>query len=178
MKKIIALFLCMFALCSCSSCEVAQSITHEDKSQQGSAQQVISPETNPEQTGVSTDPQQPESPSSDTNEETALVPAPTVNTTVYGLNGEVMFSANSEHYEGLTVLDALLETAKEKNIAAVYAGSKTTAYVTSINGLSEKQHGPMSGWIFTVNGESVMKSSGKLTLNPGDEVVWKYITES
>ena len=101
----------------------------------------------------------------------------TVSITVLGPDGILIYSVDAEHREGITVLDLLLETAKEKNIPAVYTGSKSAAYITSIGGYAEKQYGPSSGWIYTVNGESVMRPCGKYILNPNDKVEWKYITE-
>lgn len=101
----------------------------------------------------------------------------TVSIIVTGLKDNILFSASATYREGITVFDLLLETTKEKNIPVVFTGSKSSPYVTSICGISEKQHGPSSGWIYTVNGESVMTSCSKCTLNPGDIAEWKYITE-
>ena len=96
---------------------------------------------------------------------------------MFGLNGETIFTATAEYREGITVFDLLTETAKENNIPVVFSGSKSSPYVTSICGLSEKQHGPSSGWVYTVNGETIMLSSSKCELKPGDSAEWKYITE-
>lgn len=100
----------------------------------------------------------------------------TVSIIVLGLDGEAVFSASAEYREGITAFSLLTETAEEKNIPVVFSGSKSSPYVTSICGLKEKQHGPSSGWVYTVNGEMVMLSSGKCNLNPDDVVEWKYIT--
>lgn len=101
----------------------------------------------------------------------------TVTITVVGLEGKILLSEETEYYEGITILDALLNCAKENEITAVYSGGKSSAYVTSIAGLKEGQHGPASGWIYTLNGESVMVPCGKQVLSPGDSVEWTYITE-
>ena len=77
----------------------------------------------------------------------------------------------------MTAFDILFDIAKEKNIPVAFSGSKSSAYVKSIGGLAEKQHGGMSGWIYTLNGERIMTPSGKCILSPGDSVEWKYITE-
>ena len=97
--------------------------------------------------------------------------------TVYGLENEIIFSTETEMYVEMTALDILLDCAEEKNIPVAFTGSKSTAYVTSIGGLASGQHGDMSGWIYTLNGESIMTPCGKCILNPGDKVEWKYITE-
>lgn len=49
-------------------------------------------------------------------------------------------------------------------------------YVSAINGLAEKQHGPTSGWMYTVNGVTIMRSCGDCYLNDGDTVYWYYVT--
>ena len=84
-------------------------------------------------------------------EETVSKPASqTVSIVVKGLNEEILFSTSAEYREGITVFDLLLESAKEKNIPVVFSGSKSSPYIASICGLSEKQHGPSSGWVYTV----------------------------
>src|SRR5690606_21359372 len=37
-----------------------------------------------------------------------------------------------------------------------------------------KQFGPMSGWVFTVNGDRINKGAGAYTLEAGDLVTWHY----
>ena len=48
-------------------------------------------------------------------------------------------------------------------------------YVSGIGGLYEKQHGPMSGWMYSVNGVAPNKAAIKYDLNDGDQVVWYYV---
>lgn len=48
-------------------------------------------------------------------------------------------------------------------------------YIRAINGLAEKQHGPTSGWMYTVNGVTVMRACGDCYLNNGDNVYWHYV---
>lgn len=68
-----------------------------------------------------------------------------------------------------TVLDAL----KKTNVD--FVGS---SYVSSINGLSEKDGGKLSGWLFQVNGKVPMESCNDYKLKNGDEVKWRYTCES
>lgn len=51
-----------------------------------------------------------------------------------------------------------------------------TTYITGINGLFEKDNGPESGWIYTVNGKMIMKPCSKCLLSPNDIVKWTYLT--
>ena len=56
------------------------------------------------------------------------------------------------------------------------AGSGNNIYVTEINGLSEFQHGPGSGWMYCVNGSYPQRSAGAYKLRAGDVVEWQYTT--
>ncbi|MCQ2512052.1 MAG: DUF4430 domain-containing protein [Lachnospiraceae bacterium] len=68
-----------------------------------------------------------------------------------------------------TVYDALC------NCGVGFEGS--SYYIKSINGLAEKQHGAMSGWLYSVNGYSPMETCGSYYLNSGDSVYWWYQAE-
>ncbi len=75
---------------------------------------------------------------------------------------------------GTTVMD-LLKTACDKNGIELKCG---TSYVTNIGGLKEKECTGASGWMYRVNGETVMKSASKCELSAGDSVEWYYVTNS
>ena len=68
--------------------------------------------------------------------------------------------------EGSTVFDAL------KKAATSIGGNKR--YVSSINGLAEKEHGALSGWMYDVNGSTPMVPCGQYELKNGDSVLWHY----
>lgn len=68
--------------------------------------------------------------------------------------------------EGSTVFDAL------KKVATSIGGNKR--YVSSINGLAEKEHGALSGWMYDVNGSTPMVPCGQYELKNGDSVLWHY----
>lgn len=70
---------------------------------------------------------------------------------------------------GTTAYDALI----------ALCGSQVAAsggYVSGIGGLSEKDYGAKSGWMYSVNGTRPNKSSSSYTLQDGDEVIWSYVT--
>ena len=48
-------------------------------------------------------------------------------------------------------------------------------YVAAINGLAERDHGPQSGWVYSVNGVQPNYTSGAYVLHDGDSVVWTYV---
>ncbi|MDI4649997.1 S-layer homology domain-containing protein [Cohnella hashimotonis] len=54
------------------------------------------------------------------------------------------------------------------------SGSGETLYVSSIDGLSELDLGPKSGWMYEVGGLYPAGSASMYRLKPGDSVVWRY----
>ncbi len=55
--------------------------------------------------------------------------------------------------------------------------SGNSYYVSSINGLAERQGGQGSGWTYSVNGDFPSKSCGKYLLAGGEKIAWVYSTE-
>ena len=178
MKKIVTIILCLLLLTSCSPPNTASVPENKPTSvqQQTDKPDAPPPAQKPPKEKVPADSTDKPSPEKiELSEESPSVQL--VSLDIIGLDGNIIFSGNAEYREGITVLDVLLESAKSHNIAVVYSGGKSSAYVTSIAGLKERQHGPASGWIYTLNGESVMVPCGKQVLSPGDSVEWTYITE-
>lgn len=178
MKKVIIFILCFFLLTSCGRQDVVHEKT-DNVTASSPVSDTIPPETvPPQETAVENKPEISQPVTSPVqNESTPEPTALTVNIIVLGLDGVLVYSTEAEHREGLTAFDLLMETSREENIPTAYTGGKSSPYITSIGGFAEKQHGPSSGWIYTVNGESVMKPCNKCVLNPGDRLEWKYITE-
>ncbi|MDG0794296.1 S-layer homology domain-containing protein [Cohnella ginsengisoli] len=54
------------------------------------------------------------------------------------------------------------------------SGSGETLYVSGIDGLSELDLGPKSGWMYEVSGAYPARSASMYRLKPGDAVVWRY----
>lgn len=175
MKKLFALLLCLVLLTACG-----QKPTLPENNPPDPDYQVEKNETSDKPEPTSPAPAE-DIVSTDHISPTQEIPSESigqmVSVVVLGLEGEIIFTASAPYREGITVFDLLTETAKEKNIPVVFSGSKSSPYITSIYGLSEKQHGPSSGWVYSVNGETVMVSSNKCVLDPGDCAEWKYITE-
>ena len=177
MKKFLIYILCFLVLTSCGM----QDVTHENKDKTNTSLSVDAPISDPvikqesvleEKSDISVSTISPEV------EDNSFPPeSQTVIITVMGLDGILIYSAQQEYRDGLNVFDLLMETSKERSIPTVYSGGKWSPYITSIGGFAEKGHGPSSGWIYTVNGKSVMKPCNKYVLSPYDSVEWKYITE-
>ncbi|MDX9889193.1 MAG: DUF4430 domain-containing protein, partial [Anaerovoracaceae bacterium] len=91
--------------------------------------------------------------------------------TVKGLGGKVLYPNTSQsYYVGITARDVL------DNTPLSITGSR--AYVTAIDGLNEFEHGPNSGWLYTVNGGVAGTTpSNSKRLSIGDEVLWYYTSD-
>lgn len=85
----------------------------------------------------------------------------------------MMFSGDVEFALGESLLDVFTRAMQDAKIPAVREG----AYISSIGGLSPGDCGPMSGWMFTVNGEFVTVGCDAVFLQDGDTVAWTYVTE-
>ena len=68
----------------------------------------------------------------------------------------------------LSVLKSALDGAKISYVA------DGTGYVTTINGLSAFDHGPKSGWKYTVDGVAPSESSASYTFTKNSTLVWYY----
>lgn len=72
---------------------------------------------------------------------------------------------------GATVYDALLASGAGVSARATAYGT----YVAAINGLAERDHGDMSGWVYAVNGTEPNVACSSFSLSDGDAVVWRYV---
>ena len=88
------------------------------------------------------------------------------------VGGPVSGSGTFTFEEGATVYDALcalgLSIGSQDSIHGVY--------VSSINGLAEKEHGGSSGWMYAVNGKLPNMACSAYKLRDGDSIQWRYVT--
>lgn len=75
--------------------------------------------------------------------------------------------------KGDTVYKALMIAAQEAGLAVVESGG----YIQSIAELSAGDFGVMSGWIYTVNGETAMLGCNHYVLSDGDCIQWSYVVD-
>ena len=77
-----------------------------------------------------------------------------------------------------TVFDVLQRTVRHHQIHMEYQGTNenvyNSVYIQGINHLYEFSVGPLSGWMYAVNGESPNKGVGKYELKDGDVIEFKY----
>lgn len=88
-------------------------------------------------------------------------------------NDGILFSGQVEFASGEDLLTVFLRAMREAKIPAVCDG----AYVTSVGGVATGDCGPMSGWMFTVNGEYPTVGCDAVFPQDGDIVEWIYICE-
>ena len=85
-------------------------------------------------------------------------------------DGMILTLTDVELKEGDGALDALKAVAKANNIQI----DVSDGYAKGINYIYEKSCGSMSGWVYEVNGESIMS---EYYASEGDTITWKYICD-
>lgn len=75
--------------------------------------------------------------------------------------------------EGTNVLDATQIYCVSNDIPFEIGPSGD--YITSLNGLTEKDYSDSTGWIFKVNGESGSLGADEEILENGDKISWEFI---
>ena len=93
-----------------------------------------------------------------------------IHVTITGIN-ENFYNSEMPLKEGDTAYSILSET----GLSYKKTGFGSATYVRAINGLAEKDHGPLSGWMYKVNGVAPNISAGGYKLKKGDQVVWYYV---
>ncbi len=88
--------------------------------------------------------------------------------------GDIVGTMNVLLQKGDTAFTLLKRVVDEKGISINYIGNGPTLYVQAIDGLGEFDGGPLSGWMYSVNGEYPNHSAGTYFLNDGDEMRWRY----
>lgn len=78
-----------------------------------------------------------------------------------------------------TVYSALLAFCGEEDLAVETTGSAALGnlYVVSIGGVAEKTAGSGSGWVYTVNDETIWLSAARAPLKDGDAVSWTFLAQ-
>ncbi len=95
--------------------------------------------------------------------------------TLLGLNGEEVIPKVSENSftAGSTVFDVFKKVLADNNMYYTAKGS----YISSINGLAEKDHGSGSGWMYTVGNVFVNSYMNAQELSGGEDIVVMYVTD-
>lgn len=77
-----------------------------------------------------------------------------------------------------SVYDLLIKAVKKNKIPIEIQGNElnkeNSVYIEGIDNIYEFDYGELSGWIYLVNNQQILKSADKCILNDGDIVEWKY----
>ncbi|MEG0260136.1 MAG: DUF4430 domain-containing protein, partial [Lysinibacillus sp.] len=112
-----------------------------------------------------------------TNPEPPVETKKTVNMSIVISSSEVPLpSSQIEVKTGETALDVLKRATTLNGIALKVRDTNYGLYVEGINGLSEFDRGPLSGWMYRVNGVFPNMSAGYFTVKAGDRIEWLYTT--
>ena len=78
--------------------------------------------------------------------------------------------------EGSSAYDLTKLVCEKKDIqmSSRYTPAYESYYIESINNLAEFDGGPMSGWIYKVNGIAPNYGCSSYDLKDGDDVLWGY----
>ncbi len=91
-------------------------------------------------------------------------------------SGVILEKTEVEFTPGESVFDILLRATRDRNIHmefrsdSVYSGK----YIEGINYLYEMDAGPLSGWMYKVNGQFPNYGCAAYKVNDGDAIVWMY----
>lgn len=89
-------------------------------------------------------------------------------------DGIILSETDFEIEKDDTVQDILIEAAKAHTIKLDTDGN---GYISGIASVHEFDFGDLSGWIYTVNGESASVGCDQFTLKDGDRISWLYTLE-
>ena len=109
--------------------------------------------------------------------ENAIGSGGNVTLSVYGYEETIVENYSATVEAGTTAFELFSSYMRENKLPYTVNGSGSTVYIKSVKGIKEFDHGPESGWIYTVNGEQLSQSCGAYQLNENDIIVFKYITE-
>lgn len=94
-------------------------------------------------------------------------------------DGIIYKSQNLELTSGETVFDILLKITRQSGIPMEFSSTPAfgSKYIEGINSLREFDCGETSGWKYSVNGEVPNYGCDKYTVNPGDDIIFYYVTD-
>lgn len=89
-------------------------------------------------------------------------------------DGVVLDNFEMEYEDGATVFDILAAAVRENKIHMEYTGTKTVPYIEGVANLYEFDCGPLSGWMYQVNGWFPSFSLGQYKIERGDKIEVVY----
>ena len=85
-------------------------------------------------------------------------------------DGVVLLEYQTDFEEGDTVFDVVAKVVKENKIHMEHTGTAKVPYIEGVANLYEFDCGPLSGWMYQVNGWFPSFSMGQFDVEPGDHI--------
>lgn len=85
-------------------------------------------------------------------------------------DGKILVDYVLEYEDGATVFDVLSKVVKENKIHMEYTGTAKVPYIEGVANLYEFDCGPLSGWMYQVNGWFPSFSMGQYVVERGDSI--------
>ena len=92
-------------------------------------------------------------------------------------SGVILAAAEMPIAQGDTVYTVLTDAARAHGIHMEASGAQGMMYIHGIGNIYEFDFGDLSGWVYTVNGQSASVGCDQYVLKPGDRVVFHYTLE-
>ncbi|NLN48922.1 MAG: DUF4430 domain-containing protein [Clostridiales bacterium] len=89
--------------------------------------------------------------------------------------GQVLKPTTVELKNNDTVWSLTKREMDKRDISYEYGGTENI-YIQSIDGVGEFDHGPISGWMYSVNGKYSTDGANQYKLKDGDKLKWSYST--
>ena len=89
-------------------------------------------------------------------------------------DGVVLENFELEYEEGETVFEVIAKVVKENKIHMEYTGTAKIPYIEGVANLYEFDCGPLSGWMYQVNGWFPSFSMGQYKVERGDSIELIY----
>ena len=89
-------------------------------------------------------------------------------------DGKILEEYLVEYEDGATVFDVFSKVAKENKIHMEYTGNAKVPYIEGIANLYEFDCGPLSGWMYQVNGWFPSFNMGQYKVERGDRIEVVY----
>lgn len=92
-------------------------------------------------------------------------------------DGVLLAPITVEFESGESLYSVFCRAARAKQLLLGWSGAGESAYLTSVNGLSEADFGSLSGWVYLVNGERLSVGMGGYLPQDGDVIRLVYSLE-
>ena len=93
------------------------------------------------------------------------------------VSGVILAAAEMPIAQGDTVYTVLTDAARAHGVHMEASGAQGMMYIHGIGNIYEFDFGDLSGWVYTVNGESASVGVDQYVLKPGDRVEFHYTLE-